>query len=188
MVVKDNEATQSKDYSMRTGFHIGGTIDFPMTKMFSVESGLILSTKGFTYNQSETLFGVNMEIDQKMNIYYVDIPVKGKIYFNVGGQKIYGIVGPYLGIGVSGNFTMEATAMGQTEKVDEDIKWDDKNSDYSLKRLDYGLLIGAGMEYKSFQFEVSYALGLANISTITENDLSAKNTVISISVGYLLNK
>jgi hypothetical protein len=83
---------------------------------------------------------------------------------------------------------METTAMGQTEKTDDDIKWDDKNSEFGLKRLDYGLLFGAGMEYKSFQFEVSYALGLANISAITEDNISVKNTVLSISVGYLLNK
>ena len=58
-----------------------------------------------------------------------------------------------------------------------------KNND-ELKRLDYGLTMGVGVEINSIQIGITYGLGLANISTYVEYDSKINNRVLGISVGY----
>jgi hypothetical protein len=49
---------------MKTGFHIGATAEFPLTEIFSLETGLLLSTKGFISKQlfTEEDMGLIMSI------------------------------------------------------------------------------------------------------------------------------
>ena len=46
MHVVDDGSIVSEDFNMKPGFHIGATAEFPLTEMFSLETGLLLSTKG----------------------------------------------------------------------------------------------------------------------------------------------
>ena len=46
MHVVDDGSIISEDFNMRTGFHIGATAEFPLTEIFSLETGLLISTKG----------------------------------------------------------------------------------------------------------------------------------------------
>ena len=40
---------ETEDLKMKPGFHIAGIIDFQFTDLLSLETGLILDTKGFKY-------------------------------------------------------------------------------------------------------------------------------------------
>lgn len=75
MVIKDNSKIYSKDYIMNPGFHAGVTYEYEISKMFMVETGLLLSTKGFKQNETQTL-----------NLYYLVIPYNGKLYFGKWGR------------------------------------------------------------------------------------------------------
>jgi hypothetical protein len=46
--------------------------------------------------------------------------------------------------------------------------------------------MGAGVEFKSFQLGLNYNLGLANISSYSEDGLKFNNRVIGITVAYKL--
>jgi outer membrane protein W len=168
----------SYDSKSINGYHLGVTADFPLTEMFSFESGLQLSTKGNKYNAYSDRVG---NYEEKYKLTYLDIPLTLKARYDINGIKLYGLFGPYVGIGLSGNFyssTQDAMKVlwGSSEKLDG----------VHLKRLDYGLNIGAGVEIKVIQIGLTYGLGLANISGTSHEKMS--NRVLSLSVGYLFGK
>ena len=45
MVLEEDGESYYDDIKMRTGFHVGGTVSFPINEMFSFETGLLLSTR-----------------------------------------------------------------------------------------------------------------------------------------------
>lgn len=184
MLVEDDDDTYSDDFKVNPGFHVGATAEFPITELFSFETGLLLSTKGFKVSEEETFMGETVKYESKLNLIYLDIPLTAKASFDLGGARIYGVFGPYIGMGLSGKSKFEITAMGETETDEEDIKWGSDEDEDEFKRLDLGLTMGAGVEISSIQIGLSYGLGLANISTYTDGGSKISNRVLGISVGY----
>ena len=169
----------SNDSNMKTGFHIGATAEFPLTEIFSLETGLLLSTKGFIEEVKDFNYKVIF------NPLYLDIPLTVKASSYIGGTKVYGMFGSYIGIGLSGTIKGEVIVDGVTTSQEIDIEWgSDIDSDF--KRMDFGLIIGAGVELNSIQIGLNYSLGLANISPQT--NLKINNRVLGISVGYRFGK
>lgn len=177
MHMKDNDETYDDNNKMNPGFHLGATAEFPITEMFSFETGLLLSTKGA--KQSYKYGGGVMH--ESINLFYLDIPLTSKATYDIGDTKIYGVFGPYLGMGLSGKLKYEETGGTATT---EDVKWGSSSSDDDLKRFDYGLIFGTGVEINSIQIGLSYGLGLANISSEFSNGKKIKNRVLGISAGY----
>lgn len=184
MLTKDDEETYSDDYDMKPGFHIGATLEFPLSDMISFEPGLMLSTKGFKMSIEGSEMGISYENEIKVNLVYLDIPLNLKAGLDVGGAKVYGLVGPYVGIGMTGKMKGEVTVGGETVEDEDDIEWGSDEEKSDLKRLDFGLTVGAGVEVSSFEVGLSYGLGLANISPYTEDGYKVANRVFAISVGY----
>ncbi len=185
MLEKDDDDTYSDDYKMNPGFHIAGTVDIPIHHHFSTvlsfESGLLFTTKGFRIEEDS--------IKVKTNLYYIDIPLTVKTSLPLSeGLKIFGAVGPYVGIGLSGKVILdELFGVELIDDNEEAIKWgsDEDSDDYlNLKRLDYGLTFGGGVEINALMLGISYDLGLANIDTYQEDGYTTKNRVLKFSVGY----
>lgn len=181
MLQKDDKNTYSDDQSMKLGFHVGATADFPINDFLSFEPGLFLTTKGF--KDESDVMGAKTSI--KTSLYYLDVPLTLKASHDLGDLKIYGAAGPYVGFGLSGKTKSTVEFMGKEESGTEDIKWGSGDDD-DLKRLDFGLTIGAGVEISAFIVGLSYDLGLANISPYQDNGTKIKNRVLKLSVGYKL--
>ncbi len=182
MVLKADSKTLSEDLKMNPGFHLGATAEFPINDIFAFESGLLISTKGYKTVDEEG----DYKSEGKLNLTYLDIPLTAKASFKAGSAKIFGLFGPYVGLGLTGKEKYKFTSDNETETEEEDVKWgsDEEKSDF--KRLDYGLSLGAGLEVNSLTFGLNYNLGMANISPYTK--LTANNRVIALSVGYKFGK
>ena len=181
MLEKDDDETYSNDYSMNPGFHIGLTVDVPFNDFLSFEPGLLLTTKGMKYE--DEIMGA--DVTAKANLYYLDIPLAIKASHDLGdGLKMYGAVGPYVGLGLSGKVKATVEYQGDKETEEEDVEWgSDEDEDY-LKRLDLGLTFGGGVEINSILIGISYDLGLSNISAYQDYGTTSKNRVLKFSVGY----
>jgi hypothetical protein len=177
IVMKDNTDRYDDDFNMKPGFHLGGTVEFPINKTFTFEPGLLLSTKGVKETYSESGY----DYSNTLNLYYLDIPLTGKAYFNVGSIKIYGAFGPYLAIGLSGKSKTQETGFSDQTHT---ISWGSDSENDDLKRLDLGLIFGAGVEISSFEIGLAYNLGLKNISSYTGDGFKVNNRVLAISFGY----
>lgn len=176
MLIKDDDKTYSDDFKMKPGIHIGVTAEFPMTEMLSFETGLLLSTKGFKLSREG--------YEGKMSLNYLDIPLTGKASFDIESVKVYGVFGPYVGIGISGKSKFENTYEGETEIDDDIVVWGSDKEESDFKRLDFGLTVGAGVELNAIQIGTSYNMGLANISPDTEDGRTNKNRVLQLSIAY----
>lgn len=184
MLIKDNDDTYSDDFKLNPGFNVGATVDVPVAGIFSLETGALLSTRGFRINEKETSDGYTIEMKETMNLYYLEVPVMAKLTFDVGSVKINGILGPYFGVGLFGNAKLELSGGGETFKDEYAIHWGSDEAEDDLKRLDYGATIGAGVDISGVLLGVTYNYGLANISAYTEDGATTNNRTLAISVGY----
>lgn len=182
MLFKGDESS-SVDVKSKPGYHLGITAEYPVSKIVVFETGILFSNKGVKSNGENIYSGDIYKYNSTMNLLYLEIPLTAKTYFNVGHSKIFGALGPYIGLGLSGKSKGEAVFRGETNSYEQDINWGSSHED-DLKRLDYGLTAGAGLEISSIQIGLSYNLGLANIPTITDNVLKLKNRVVGLSIGY----
>jgi hypothetical protein len=177
MLVKDDDERYSDDLNILPGFQVGATVEFPIKDMFGIETGILVSTKGFKYDEDELGYAGGT------TLYYIDIPINGKAYFDVGDVKIYGAFGPYIGIGIYGQTKAKYSYGGDTQTEKQDIKWGKDDDEDDLRRIDMGLSFGAGVEVSSFVFGIAYELGLANISSYISDGAKMKNRSFGITVG-----
>ncbi|SMG20629.1 Outer membrane protein beta-barrel domain-containing protein [Marivirga sericea] len=183
-LIKDNDQTYSENFDSRLGFHVGATAEMPLTDMFSFQTGLLLSTKGYRSSEEFSGFGITVTAESNLDLLYLEIPLTGKATFDVGGAQLYGIFGPSVGIGLSGTLKSEAVSGGSTVTEEEPIVWGSNEDSDDFRRLDLGLLFGAGVEIQSIEVGINYNLGLANILPSNANGSRFSNRVLAISVGY----
>jgi hypothetical protein len=171
MLYKNDEGTLSDDFKVKPGFHIGGIADIPLIENISVETGILLSSKGFRYDKNGVKFSDNL--------IYLDIPVTAKYSYVLNKIKLFANAGPNFGLGLSGKYKTEIEG-----DEDRDVKWG-SGEENDLKRFDLGLLIGAGVQYDSYTVGLNYNLGLSNIAANTEGGTKIKNRIFGLSVGYM---
>jgi hypothetical protein len=178
MLAKDDQTNYADEnnFKMKPGFNVGPTLEVPINEMFSFETALLLSTHGVN-SEYDSYEG---KIKENLSLLYLNIPLTGKAVFDVGGIKLYGAFGPYLGYGLSGKWTSDAYA-------DEDVKWGTDAEDH-FKRFDFGLYFGAGVKIKSIEVGLSYDLGLANIASDTQGGTKEMNRVLALNLGYKFGK
>lgn len=156
------------------GYSLGATAEFPVHKLFSLETGLLISTKGATYTMYGS--GVDSKANFKDNLTYLDMPVNAKISFKIVGIKTYGLIGPYFGYGLRSKEYIN----GQVIKT----KWGNVDEYGYYKRMECGMNMGVGFELtKAFQIGLTYNLGLTNINAY-KGVYDEYNRVLSLTLGY----
>lgn len=164
----DGESTK---YDKKPGIQFGPTAEFRLGEKFAFETGLILSTKGTRMEEGG--------ITGKLSIAYLDIPMNLKAYVPAGDIKIFGLIGPYIGVGLFGKEKYE----GNGESVSDDIVFG-SGVDAEFKRVDFGLTFGAGAAVNNFQIGVSYGIGIANIAPFKESGFSINNSNLFFTLGF----
>lgn len=166
------------DETFKPRFQIGAIAELPVTPIFSVNPGLILQTKG-TYETYE-LLDPESKGGTNLKLLYLDIPVLLNLRIPFDNFGLFIEMGPYAGIGLSGTAKYyEDTHEPYTEK--EKMKWGE--DDY-MKRMEYGIMGGAGAEINRFKFGLSYTCSMRNIANA--DDFVYKNRVLTVFVSYAL--
>jgi hypothetical protein len=169
MYVNDEEGGDT-DFEMKPGFQLGPVAEFAINDKLAFETGLLLSSKGTKLEESGDKFSFNP--------LYLDIPLNAKLYFNTGDTRFFASAGPYLGFGVGGKY--KVTYDGESDS--EEIEFGEGKD---MKRMDFGLSVGAGVSLSPVQVGLSYGLGLADIEPDSDDSYVMKNRVISFTVTYL---
>lgn len=183
-LIKDNDQMYSENFDSRFGFHVGATAEMPLTDMFSFQTGLLFSTKGYRSSEEFSGLGITVTAESNLDLLYLEIPTTGKANFDLGGAELYGVFGPSVGVGLSGTLKTEAVSGGSTVTEEETIIWGSNEDTDDFRRLDFGLLFGAGVEIQGVEVGIDYNLGLANILPSNANGSKFSNRVFAISVGY----
>ncbi len=181
MLDRDNIETYSSMYSNNVGWHLGMLVDFPLGGIASLETGVVLTTKGMKVE--EEFFGIGIEARARM--YYLDVPVLLKVTAPISGKvDFYATAGPYMGYGMSGNIEATLRFMGMEETESEDISFGNDKEKDTFKPLEFGLSFGGGLQVNAFVIGMSYDLGLTNISVYQKQGTTVKNRILKFSVGY----
>ena len=123
--------TKLDDTKALPGFTMGVGMDYGFTENWSLQSGLMITSKGFKVK----------EMGEKLTVrpIYLDIPILAAYKFAISDNAKFVVnVGPYMAIGLGGK-AKEHWDGGEDEKV-----FDDKGMD--CKRFDLGIQYGTGLE------------------------------------------
>ncbi len=186
-------ATQKN--KMLTSFNVGFLGRSNATEPIALETGLLLDGRG---SKTEDGSG-SAYYKATFNPLYLELPVNliVRVPFQKNTTNFFVYGGPYAAMGIAGKSKIDGQVGGAQVNSSKDIKFTsvDPTADdqaYSkLKRFDYGVNIGAGVDLGKILLKANYGLGLAKInSTQTNNGEDAKDKyrTVSISLGIPLGR
>ena len=120
--------TKLDDGKALPGFTMGVGMDYGFTENWSLQSGLMITSKGFKVK----------EMGEKITVrpIYLDIPILAAYKFAISDNAKFVVnAGPYMAIGLGGK--------AKWDDVDAKL-FDDKGKDW--KRFDLGIQYGIGLE------------------------------------------
>ena len=172
------------DIKANTSFYVGGTVDIPVSEIFTIQPGLTFLNKGFKIDESMSLEEMSVSAVAKTGIQYLELPVNALANFPLGDGKLFLGAGPYYAMALSGKVKTEVKGSmdgeSASESGSEKIEF---GKDGDLKRGDFGVNFLGGYQLSNgFNIHAGYGLGLSNISN--DSDSKTKNRVLSVGVGY----
>lgn len=181
--------------NMLTTFNVGFLGRSNATEPIALETGLLLEGRG---SKTEDGSG-SAYYKATFNPLYLELPVNliVRVPFQNNTSNFFINGGPYIAMGIAGKSKVDGQLGGTTVHSSQDIKFTsvDPTSDdqaYSkLKRFDYGVNVGVGVDLGKVLLKANYGLGLAKInSTQTNNgeDGKDKYRTVSISLGIPFGK
>lgn len=186
-----------EDNNMLTTFNIGVTTEFELSEAIGLQTGLIFTGKGA---KAETRFNDNNYIEAKFNPYYIELPVSLKVNLPIGvDNKFYIHAGPYVAMGVGGKTKIKTVILGLEENTSESIEFsnddpltsEEEDAGYGkLKRFDYGIQGGVGLDFTNFRVFLNGSFGLAKVNSGSEDNDNDRNKyrVIQLGIGIPLGR
>ena len=166
----DKQGINAKQYNGRFSYHFGGIMEYSFTEMFSIQPELMYINHGANLKK-ENSFGMT---DGHITLNTIQLPVNVKAKFNVGKNKLFVYAVPYVG------YNMYGRAKGKIDGKTESVGLYKDGSD--MKRVDFGVGIGAGMEISKFTIGIGNQIGQTDISGQKGGKMKAGN--ITVSAGY----
>lgn len=196
-ITRTNDGQTEKNNLLPT-FHTGIMSRFGISSTFDMESGVLLTGRG---SKAETYFTNGDYTKSKFNPLYIEVPLNAVVKIPMAkGAGLFFNAGPYAAIGIAGRSSRETKFGPLLSTSSSNIKFsnddpftsqqDDAGYD-KLKRFDFGLNIGGGVEFKHVILKVNYGIGLAKInSTESNNEINDKNKyrTLSFSLGIPFGK
>lgn len=153
-----------------TTFAAGLFADVKTSTNVSIQPGIYYAGKGGNYKSG----GVEADI----KTYYLQVPVNVVYHVPATFGGVYFGVGPYVAFGLNG----KVKASDGTNSESMDVTF---GSDGDFKRVDAGFNGIAGFEFKNgLLLGINYDLGLTDIGNDGTAEVSTKNRVFGISVGF----
>lgn len=179
-----------EDNNTLTTFNVGFTAEFPLSEVVGLQTGLTFTGKGA---KAESRVNDNNYVEAKFNPYYLELPLSLKVNLPVGvDNKFFIHAGPYVAMGVGGKTKVKTVFLGnettRTESIeftdDDPLTGEEEGAAYGrLKRFDYGIQGGVGMDFTNFRIFVNGSLGLAKINSGSDDDANDRNKYRTIQVG-----
>lgn len=163
-----NFSNMTKDSEAKAlpGFNLGVGMDYGFSENWSLQSGLMISSKRWKYKEE----------GEKMTFrpIYLDIPILAAYKFNISDNTKFVInAGPYLAFGLG----------GKAKYGDVDYKLF-KSDEGDWKRFDLGIQYGIGLELSEhYLINLTGQNGFICPWDVDEGD-KPKNMTFSIGVGY----
>ena len=172
-------------YKFKPGFQIGVVGELAISDAFAIQPGILFSTQGAQQKFDGKEDGESWESKLSVNLNYIQVPINAQYKLDLGGANLLLQAGPYLGYAISGKIKWKSTFDGQTEEDDEKIEFGSSEDD-DAKPLDFGIGLGAGLQFSNIQVGLGYNLGLMNLSNEPKGVM--KNNGLALTLTYLFGK
>ena len=192
---------QTQDNNILTTFNAGLMHRFDIASVFAIETGILVDGRGAKANTYFSSSKDDNYIKTKVNPLYVEIPLNAVIKVPIqDNMSVFLNAGPYAAVGVAGKSKWESKFGPLSASKTENIKFNDddpttpgqEGAAYDrLKRFDFGLNLGGGVDLGAVLVKVNYGIGFDKISSMqTDNDKNDKNKfrTLSLSLGIPLSR
>lgn len=172
----DNEpATQ-----LSPGFHVGLSLDLELMDFAGLQTGLIYTVKGFSFDLEDGNTDATIEGYDRITFNYIEIPFHLALKFDP--LQIY--AGPYVAVGIGGknkyDYSIEYAGDSYDMEGESDFKpvfgeikdGDLGDDEDGLNALDYGVNFGVGLGMGPILVNAGYSYGLGNLTPKYEGDES----------------
>ena len=132
--------------SVLAAFHVGWDVQFALAKNLGLQTGVEVSSKGSRYN----FYGTPFQLTPS----YIEVPVN-VMFKNVIFPVLFLSAGPYFAYAIHGNVQYGAII------TDMNLG---HSSNSIIRKFDYGLDIGIGLDAPALQISGKYEMGIANLS------------------------
>jgi len=154
-VTGDLDATKG-----RVRMHLGAVIEFPVSERFYIQAEVLYSAQGYTIEEDG--------FENELSLNYLSLPILAKYYFT---PKLSFETGPRFA-------TLASVTESREDSTDEFFN--------TYESSDVGWNFGIGYKAESGMFlQLHYILGLRQIIDTNILDVSAKNSLVQLSIGYL---
>ena len=172
-----------KDSKIASGARAGVALDFGLLNTgameLSLQPGLNFSMKGLSFGDKEKV---------KNSLYYIDLPILANLRFGVTDDlNAFVNAGPYLAYGIGGSAKVgenkdKTNPFKETTIAGKSIR--------AYNPFDWGLQVGAGLEYQRVMLSVGAQFGMYDVTH--NNDLpiigevgpTNKNSAFFVTAGY----
>jgi hypothetical protein len=160
----DDKTMETIDPSYKMGFAVGGYLNHAFTPQFSFQPEAYFALKGAKYEEGSD------SITVKLN--YLSIPLLLKMQTNPDSGLFF-VAGPEIAFTLSAKSKIDVGG----ESLDVDMKDD-------VKGMDYGLVVGAGVNLTKMSIEARYSMGLTTIDdTVDETDVKNSGFTVLFGIG-----
>jgi outer membrane protein with beta-barrel domain len=162
---------------LKTGFNVGVNAEIPVGIDFYLQPGVLFSTKGAKFEDS----------DDKINLSYIEVPINFIYKPAIGTGRLIMGFGPYVGYAIGGSYKPESGDDVDIEFENEVTPGQFVTGIYA-KRFDAGANLLFGYEFANkLSVQLNAGLGLVDINpkvTGVDNDAKTNNTGFGVSLGY----
>jgi len=173
--------SEDLDLDNRTGTTFGATLQLPLGAKVALQPELLFVNKGAKFR---TPIG-NQGNNNSIRLDYLEIPVLLRYDFSRE------IIGPHIYAGPTVGFNMNCQVQIGGNGQEAGATTDCGNDDFKPKTLDYGMTVGAGLDFNLGGLALTggarYGIGLADIRNDDSDEFKSRvnNGTLSLYVGVL---
>ena len=151
------------DWQFRPVF--SGFLTLPVTRWLVLQPEVAYALKGTRSEDAGTVSKVLLD--------YLEVPVLGRFSFGApGARRFFGVAGAALSMLLRARTRVDLGDATEELDIRDDVE-----------TLDWGLVLGGGVEVGSIVFDARYTHGLRDIDRDATDTVTVRNRAVSISAG-----
>jgi len=184
-----------RNINTKSGLTAGATIIYNFSSMFGVQLEPAYTQSGASIYSAQTTDGLILEIEQTIEMNYINIPVLFKVSFAGDFIKPYLLAGANIGFPLDNTKVTIDKVTANGEDVTELLPGEVIEQELKNESIDYGLNFGAGISFPigtfGLFFQAQYNLGLTDLNDETPQEGVEqgviKNRGFQVKTGVLIS-
>jgi hypothetical protein len=170
-----DDATAFDHKTNQVNLHIGLTLEFALGNRFSIQPGILFSKKKVRYENKIT---PTQLYRSDYSPTFIDIPISLKYFLMPEKNRFYVFGGPFVALGVSGDLKIK-NQIPPAQTLERYEIWGDDGD--RLKKFDYGITVGTGIDINNFEMEFFYNYGIPDLANNMDSLASARTQSFGFS-------